>query len=125
MKFEGLRKSTKPGGKTEEWKMSGDCTENEMAIMAKFGPVLERMFNRMADEQERHHKVMEQLERDKFEHQKEQDEKDAFWKSRYEEADKERDEMREELREVKDKLWDYEHGLKTPGVQTVDIEDDE
>jgi len=123
MKFEAGWKNTKPGGKTEEWHVSGDGTENEIAIMAKFGPALERIFNRMADEQERHHKVMEQLELDRFEHQKEMDERDCYWKSRYEEKDKALDATEDQLREAKDKLWDYEHGFKEPG-QSESEEDD-
>ena len=113
-----VQKTSKPGGKTDERNFNLEVPENVVALLAKCSPAMEKFImeytGKMFEEQSRHNQVFEQLERDRFEHQKEQDEKNAYWRSEYERVQKERDEVQDKLRATESELWDYQHGLKRP-----------
>lgn len=117
MKIDITQTSSKAGGRNDDKQFHLEVGEQELAVMAKVSPLWEKFIvefaTKMADEQTRHNKAWEQLERDRFEHQKAQDEKSNYWQGEYEEARDEISELREKLREAESQLWDWQHGLKT------------
>lgn len=64
-------------------------------------------------EQKRQFDARMQLDRDEFEYRKERDAKDDFYKKQCEEITADRDKLREENRQLKDKVWMMESGLET------------
>ena len=58
-------------------------------------------------------KDRQKLAREEFEYRKERDEKDDFYKKQADEAIADRDKLREENRQLKDKVWMMESGLET------------
>ena len=116
-KIEFVQNGEKAGGKKETRNFSLDITAEEIAVLVKTTPIFENgvieLANKLAEEKTRHNKVMEVLERDRFEHQKEEDEKDLYWKGQYDELREELTKTRDELRKAESELWDWRHGLKT------------
>ncbi len=58
-------------------------------------------------------KERHKLDREQFEYRKQRDEKDDFYKKQAEEYAADRDKLREEVSQLKDKLWMMENGFET------------
>jgi septal ring factor EnvC (AmiA/AmiB activator) len=75
--------------------------------------VIKAAYECIGAEQKRQFDARLQLERDQFEYRKARDEKDDFYKKQAEEYAADRDKLREENRQLKDKLWMMENGFET------------
>ena len=118
MKVDLNEKSTKVGGKESTHNFNLEISAEELAMLCKCSPALEKFIvqfaDKMADEQVRHNKAYEELENKRLEYQKERDEKDRYWKSEYEKLQKSAEELGDKLQDAEHKIWEYETGINTP-----------
>ena len=108
------------GGKTDNKSFNLEIDDTTMDVLVKCSPVLEKalieLVSKITDEEARHNKVVEQLDRDRFEFDKAQAEKDNFWKGRFEDNEKTIDTLRAQNDEYWKEIDRYQNMLMTNNI---------